>query len=98
MKLPKKNSNFKTIFLDLDETLIHCDEHSNNYTVKLNFPLENGGTLAVLVLLLRLESESDPTAKNFWKNCRKSLRLSSLPPAVPPTQMLFLIILTLIGS
>lgn len=29
----------KTIFLDLDETLIHCDEASTNYTVKLNFPI-----------------------------------------------------------
>jgi len=25
LKLAKKNPNFKTVFLDLDETLIHCD-------------------------------------------------------------------------
>lgn len=47
LKLPRKNPSLKTVFLDLDETLIHCDENSNNYTVKLNFPLERGGTLAV---------------------------------------------------
>jgi predicted secreted acid phosphatase len=43
LKLPKRNPKFKTIFLDLDETLIHCDEASSNYTVKLNFPIEGGG-------------------------------------------------------
>ena len=26
IKLSKKNPSFKTIFLDLDETLVHCDE------------------------------------------------------------------------
>lgn len=25
INIPKKNPKFKTIFLDLDETLIHCD-------------------------------------------------------------------------
>lgn len=39
IKLNKKNPKFKTIYLDLDETLIHCDENSNNYTVKLDFPV-----------------------------------------------------------
>lgn len=34
--------------MDLDETLIHCDESSTNYTVKLNFPIEGGGTIAVI--------------------------------------------------
>lgn len=38
-KLPKKNLSLKTIFLDMDETLIHTDEASNIYSVKLNFPL-----------------------------------------------------------
>ena len=52
-KLSKKNPKFKTIFLDLDETLIHCDEDSTNYTVKLNFPIEGGGTIAVILHLLR---------------------------------------------
>ncbi len=47
IKLHKRNPKFKTIFLDLDETLIHCDEASTNYTVKLNFPVEGGGTIAV---------------------------------------------------
>ena len=45
--MPKKNPKFKTIFLDLDETLIHCDEASTNYTVKLNFPIESGGSIQV---------------------------------------------------
>lgn len=39
IKLHKRNPKFKTIFLDLDETLIHCDEASTNYTIKLNFPV-----------------------------------------------------------
>lgn len=47
IKLSKKNPSFKTIFLDLDETLVHCDEESNNYTVKLNFPIEGGGIISV---------------------------------------------------
>ena len=51
LTLYKKNPDFKTIFLDLDETLIHCDERSNNYTVKLNFPLDKGGIIAVNILL-----------------------------------------------
>jgi hypothetical protein len=42
IKLHKKNPNHKTIYLDLDETLIHTDEGSTNYTVKLNFPIEGG--------------------------------------------------------
>lgn len=52
LNLSKKNPEFKTIFLDLDETLIHCDERSNNYTVKLNFPLERGGIIAVINLFI----------------------------------------------
>lgn len=48
LSLSKKNPDFKTIFLDLDETLIHCDERSSNYTVKLNFPIEKGGVISVL--------------------------------------------------
>ena len=48
IKLNKKNPKFKTIFLDLDETLIHCDENAHNGSaVKLNFPIEGGGTIAV---------------------------------------------------
>ena len=47
IKLSKKNPKFKTIFLDLDECLIHCDESAVNYTVKLNFPIEGGGTIPV---------------------------------------------------
>jgi predicted secreted acid phosphatase len=39
IKLSKKNPKLKTVCLDLDETLIHCDENSNNYTVKLDFPV-----------------------------------------------------------
>lgn len=35
IKLHKKNPSLKTVYLDMDETLIHCDESSNNYTVKL---------------------------------------------------------------
>ena len=57
IKLNQKDHNMKTIFLDMDETLIHCDETSNNYSVKLNFPLERGGFLAVNHYLYRLESE-----------------------------------------
>lgn len=52
MNLTKKNPEHKTIFLDLDETLIHCDERSNNYTVKLNFPIEKGGVISVILLLI----------------------------------------------
>lgn len=39
IKLSKKNPEFKTIFLDLDECLIHCEEETKNYTVRLNFPI-----------------------------------------------------------
>jgi predicted HAD superfamily phosphohydrolase YqeG len=35
IKLAKKNPKFKTVFLDLDETLVHCDENAKSYTVKL---------------------------------------------------------------
>lgn len=34
------------MFLDLDETLIHCDEMSSNYTVKLDFPVEGGAIIS----------------------------------------------------
>jgi hypothetical protein len=57
LKLPKRNPKHKTIFLDLDETLIHCDEASPNYTVKLSFPIEGGGIIQVLPQLYRQESE-----------------------------------------
>jgi len=39
INLPRNTPHKKTVFLDMDETLIHCDEHSQQYTVKLNFPL-----------------------------------------------------------
>jgi ABC-type uncharacterized transport system substrate-binding protein len=55
INLSRKDPSLKTIFLDLDETLVHCDENSNHYTVKLNFPLERGGMLAVCMLRLRQE-------------------------------------------
>ena len=64
IKLSKKNPSLKTVYLDLDETLVHCDENSNNYTVKLNFPLERGGILAVNNLICRQEYASDPTVAN----------------------------------
>jgi hypothetical protein len=50
--LAKKNPKFKTIYLDLDETLIHCDEATNNYTVKLNFPIEGGAVISVNFYLI----------------------------------------------
>ena len=49
IKVPKKNANFKTIFLDLDECLVHCDEFSSNYSVKLKFPIEGGGHIFVTI-------------------------------------------------
>ena len=55
IKLDKKNSSFKTIFLDLDECLVHCDELSDNYTTKLNFPIEGGGIISVNFSLYRQE-------------------------------------------
>lgn len=87
IKLSKKNPNFKTIFLDLDETLIHCDEASTNYTVKLNFPIEGGGTIAVKLLLYRQESGSDPFARNSSNNSQHSLKLLSLQPVQHRMQM-----------
>ena len=45
IKVAKKNSSFKTIFLDLDECLVHCDESCTDYTVKLKFPIEGGGQI-----------------------------------------------------
>lgn len=51
--LTKRNIEFKTIFLDLDETLIHCDERSNNFTVKLNFPIDKGGIITVIYILFK---------------------------------------------
>lgn len=60
IKLSKKSSDFKTIYLDMDETLIHCDERSNNYTVKLNFPLEKGGILAVNIFLILGRNKGAP--------------------------------------
>ena len=87
IKLPRKNPNFKTVYLDMDETLIHCDETSNIYTVKLNFPLERGGVLAVSSLLYRLESEYVPFARNSLKDYLNSRRLSSLRPVAHRTPM-----------
>ena len=87
IKLPRKNPNFKTVYLDMDETLIHCDENSNIYTVKLNFPLERGGVLAVSCLLYRLVSEYVPFARNSWRSYQNLLRLSSSRPVVHPTLM-----------
>lgn len=57
IKLGKKNPKLKTVYLDLDETLIHCDEMSNNYTVKLDFPVEGGAIIAVLNHIYRQELE-----------------------------------------
>ena len=45
VKLEKKSAHRKTVYLDLDETLIHTDETSNSYTVKLRFPIEAGGCI-----------------------------------------------------
>ena len=53
LKLSKKTPNFKTIFLDLDETLVHCDENATNCTTRLNFPIEGGGTIMVHTILHR---------------------------------------------
>ena len=41
-KLEKKSKFKKTIYLDMDETLIHTDERSQSYSVKLTFPIDNG--------------------------------------------------------
>lgn len=45
IKLEKKSQFKKTIYLDLDETLIHTDERSNSFSVKLTFPIETGGSI-----------------------------------------------------
>ena len=45
IKLEKKTQHKKTIYLDLDETLIHTDERSQNYSIKLTFPIERGQTI-----------------------------------------------------
>ena len=45
IKLEKKSAFKKTIYLDLDETLIHTDERSQSYSVKLTFPIDNGGSI-----------------------------------------------------
>ena len=63
IKLAKKNPKHKTVCLDLDECLIHCDELSNNYTIKLDFPIEGGLTVAVHSLRHRQASEFDLTAR-----------------------------------
>ena len=72
IKLPKKNPKFKTVFLDLDETLIHCDEMSNNYTVKLDFPVEGGAIVSVLTGQLRQASECVRIATNSYANSAPS--------------------------
>ncbi len=51
VKLHKKNPKFKTVFLDLDETLVHCDETAEIYTVKLDFPVEGGHIVSVIFYL-----------------------------------------------
>ena len=61
IKLAKKNPKFKTVFLDLDETLIHCDENSNNYTVKLDFPIEGGNIVSVFIIFYTGRSKSSTT-------------------------------------
>ena len=73
----------------MDETLIHCDEGSTNYTVKLNFPIEGGGTIAVIILLFRQGSGSGPSANNLSKSSLPSQRLLSLQPVLPLMPMLF---------
>lgn len=71
LKLPKKNPKLKTVYLDLDETLIHCDELSNNYTVKLDFPVEGGSTVSVLFDLQRQASEYVLSATTSYENCQQ---------------------------
>lgn len=85
IKLPKKNPKLKTIYLDLDETLIHCDEMSSNYTVKLDFPVEGGSTISVREAIYRQASECAPIARTSCANSRPSRRSSSSLPAAPPT-------------
>lgn len=63
IKLHKKNPKHKTVYLDLDETLIHCDENSSNYTVRLNFPVDGGGNIAVGLVLGRQACGCVPTAR-----------------------------------
>lgn len=75
MNLPKKNPDFKTIFLDLDETLIHCDERSNNYTVKLNFPIDKGGIIAVIFILFSGRSQ-DPQLLQIVFRRVKQIRIN----------------------
>lgn len=31
----------------MDECLIHCDEHSTNNALVLDFPIDEGGTISV---------------------------------------------------
>ena len=45
LKLSKKHPKHKTVFLDLDETLIHCGENLTSYTVRLSFPVDGGGSI-----------------------------------------------------
>lgn len=82
IKLPKKNPKFKTVFLDLDETLIHCDENATNYTVKLDFPVDGGSIVSVYILLHRQGSVCDRTANSFYKSCHSLLKSSYSQPAV----------------
>lgn len=85
VNLPKKNPALKTVFLDMDETLIHCDENSHHYTVKLNFPLERGGQLAVRMGLDRQGCGCGPIARSSSNSSVSSQKSSSSLPAVPPT-------------
>lgn len=95
LKLPKKNPKLKTVYLDLDETLIHCDEQSNNYTVKLDFPVEGGSTISVPLMLLRQASAFVRIAQSSSGIWQPLPRSSSSRPAAPPMQTSSLIILTL---
>lgn len=45
IKLDKKSKFKKTVYLDLDETLIHTDERSTQNSIILSFPIETGGVI-----------------------------------------------------
>lgn len=56
---PKRHPTIKTLILDLDETLIHCDEHLNLYH-DMSFPIKfTGGEVINCALNIR------PGAKEF---------------------------------
>jgi hypothetical protein len=80
VKLPKKNPKFKTVYLDLDETLIHCDENTNNYTVKLDFPVEGGTTVSVFLAICRQASECVLIARSLSRRLVRSQKSSFSQP------------------